>query len=129
MRKAAAIILMVLGALILVGGVVYLILSGMSGGAGFYAFRYILNMICGAFVVTGGVFCLKRRHWGACLVSGLIVVLLGINPVLEQLGRGWPLLPMLAGSWSWIMWIRVIAAVVSIIFIIRRKKEWSEIPE
>jgi len=120
---------MVLGASLLVGAVVSLIQIGMRGGAGLYAFRPILNVICGAFVVTGGVFCLKRRHWGACLVSGLIVVLLAMLPILEQLGRGWPVGPMLTMSWSWVVWILVGAAVVSIIFIIRRKKEWSEISE
>lgn len=125
MRKAAAIILMVQGAVILVGALVGFVLFGLRGGAGFYAFGHIFSMICGAFVVTGGVYCLKRRHWGACLVSGLILVLLRILPVLEELGRGSPLLRV--RLMDWVLWIVVGAAVVPIIFIIRRKKEWPEI--
>ena len=126
MRKAAAIILMVQGAMFLVAAVVALI---MRGGAGLSVFNNILNMICGGSVVIGGLFCLKRRQWGACLFSGLIVVLLYMRPILEDIGRGRSLRPMLTGELSWLAWILFSAAVVSIIFIIRRKKEWQEISD
>jgi hypothetical protein len=126
MRKAAGIILMVQGAMFLVGGVVGLI---MRGGAGLPVFSIIVTIVCGGSVVAGGLFCLKRRQWGACLFSGLIVVLLYMRPVFEDLGRRRSLGPLLTGELSWLAWILFGAAVVSIIFIVRRKKEWQEISD
>ena len=125
MRKAAGVILIALGAYAFISSVVFLILSSMHGGSGLY--RFVFAMVYGAFVVAGGVFCLKRKYWGACLISGLIVVLDWIVPVVEALARGSNL-----GVWllmNWVMWIVVVGAVVSIIFIIRRKKEWQEISD
>lgn len=116
---------MVLGAYAFISSVVLLILSGMHGGSGLY--RFVFVMVCGAFVVAGGAFCLRRKYWGACLVSGLIVVLLDIVPVVEALARGSNLAVWLL--MNWVMGIVVGGAVVSIVFIIRRKKEWSEISE
>ena len=122
MRKAAGVILMVLGAYFVVGTLVVLILSGIRmiayGG-------YMVNMVCGAFAITGGVFCLKRKYWGACLVSGLLALLTAILPVAEASQRGGVLLHMML--MNLVIWMLVGGAVVSIIFIIRRKKEWSEI--
>jgi len=112
-----------LGAYAFISSAVFLILSGMRGGSGLY--RFVFVMVCGAFVVAGGVFFLRRKYWGACLVSGLIVVLLDIVPVVEALARGSDLAVWLL--MNRVMWIVVGGAVVSIIFIIRRKKEWSEI--
>jgi len=125
MRKAAGVILMVLGAYAFISSVVFLILSSMHGGSGLY--RFVFVMVYGAFVVAGGVFSLKRKYWGACLVSGLIVVLDWIVPVVEALARGSNLAVWLL--MNWVMWIVVVGGVVSVIFIILRKKEWQEIPD
>ena len=122
MRKAAGVILMVLGAYFLITTLVVLILSGIRMIA--YA-GYMVNMVCGAFAITGGVFCLKRRYWGACLVSGLVAFLTAILPVAYASQRGSVLLHMML--MNWVIWMLVGGAVVSIIFIIHRKKEWSEV--
>ena len=66
---------------------------------------------------------------GSVLVSGLIVVLLYMRPIFEDIGRGRSLRPLLTGELSWLAWILFSAAVVSIIFIVRRKKEWQEISD
>ena len=113
---------MVLGAYFLITTLVVLILSGIRMIA--YA-GYMVNMVCGAFAIAGGVFCLKRRYWGACLVSGLVAFLTAILPVAYASQRGSVLLHMML--MNWVIWMLVGGAVVSIIFIIRRKKEWSEI--
>jgi len=134
MRKAAAVILMVSGVYVLVNSVVLMITclsySHSEGNPVILFIAQISNMFlmfCGAFVVVGGVFCLKRRDWGLCLASGLISVLIGIYPVVKELVPGSSLLAELPVNWG--MWLLVSGAVVSIIFIIGRKKEWSEISE
>jgi hypothetical protein len=141
MRKAAVLILMVFGAYVLVNSVVEIILSisylHSNLGASIhlyintfvYVFLNVFLMVCGAFIVTGGVFCLKRRYWGLCLASGLIAALIGISPVVEALVRGipLPLIMQIRYRMNWVIWLLVGGAVVSIIFIIRRRKEWLEI--
>ena len=133
MRKAAGIMLMVSGVYIVVSSVVLMItaLSYMySSGEGNPVILFIVQIsnmfltVCGAFVVVGGVFCLKRRDWGLCLASGLIAVLIGIYPVVRELVFEMYFLAELPVNWG--MWLLVSGAVLSIIFIITRKKEWSE---
>ena len=58
MRKAAGIMLMILGALMLVGCVVVLIDYGINIHDPVFD---IFFMICGAFLVTGGVFGIKKN--------------------------------------------------------------------
>jgi uncharacterized membrane protein HdeD (DUF308 family) len=132
MRKAAGIMLMVSGVYVLVNSVVLIIASlSFARSAGNPVILLIVQisnmflMFCGAFVVIGGVFCVKRRDWGLCLASGLIAVLIGIYPVVKEPVPGSYLLAELPVNWG--MWLLVSGAVLSMIFIITRKKEWSEI--
>jgi hypothetical protein len=112
MRKAAGIMLMILGALMLVGCIVLLIDYDINVHNPVFD---ILFMICGAFIVTGGVYCVKRKYWELCLASALVAIFIMIS---------W-----LIGSYTyltWLDWIYSILATLPIIFISLRKSEWSE---
>jgi hypothetical membrane protein len=134
MRKAAGIMLTVSGVYVLVSSVVLMITAvsymyrSSEGNPLILFIMQISNMflmVCGVFVVVGGVICLKRRDWALCLASGLVAVLIGIYPVVEELVPRSPFLTELPVNWA--MWLLVSGAALSIIFIITRKKEWSEI--
>ena len=128
MRKAAGIVLVVIGAYFSVGGVAVLILWGMNMiGVDGYMLPNVLFIVFGAFAIGGGVLCLKRRYWGLCLVSGLAALLIAVYPIVDALLRESPQLSMIL--MYWVTWVLIGGAVVSIILIISRKKEWSEISE
>ena len=78
-------------------------------------------IFCG-LLVAGGVLCLKRRHWGVCLVSAVVTLSLWIAPVVMML---------LEGSFSalWRFAIQVPGALISTVFISLTKKEWQEISD
>lgn len=112
MRIAAGIMLMILGALMLVGCVVLLIDYDINVHNPVFD---ILSMICGAFLVAGGISCVKRKYWELCFASALVAIFIMIS---------W-----LIGSYTyltWLDWIYSILATLPIIFISLRKSEWSE---
>ena len=113
MRKAAGILMMILGALLLVGFVVVLIQYGIDVYDPVFD---IFFMICGAFLVTGGVFALRKKYWGLCLASALLAIFIMIM---------W-----LTGSYTsltWLAWVFSILGTLPIIFVCLKKKEWKEI--
>jgi hypothetical protein len=128
MRIAAGILLIIVGAVVLVGMIIEII--GLMGDFDVHsAFVSILFVsvspriiFCG-LLVAGGVLCLKRRHWGVCLVSALITLSLWILPAVA---------PLAGGDFSimmWHGWIVVIGTLISTIFISLRKKEWQEVSD
>lgn len=127
MRIAAGIILISLG----VFGIVGLIMGLSNSGVYAELLRYILPILgriaSGALLVAGGVFCLKRRYWGACLASALVALLIGIPSTIDYVrwiktGMG-PSGPI---SMTWGIWILLLGAVISTIFISLTKKEWQK---
>lgn len=40
-------------------------------------FFLVFVLAWAAFIITGGVFCLQRKHWGLCLVSSILC----LNPM------------------------------------------------
>jgi hypothetical protein len=123
MRKAAGIILIIFGAL----GVIDLVrlLTGLVNTLSFIPVSMVptvlLEIVPGAFFIIGGVFCLRRKHWGVCLASASFVAIIAIFVVVTlSLGRA-----IYTGEW-WRPWIAVVAAVISVIFISRTRKEWQE---
>jgi len=82
----------------------------------------LLEIVPSAFFVIGGVFCLRRKHWRVCVASASFAALIGIFVVVMLL------LSRVIGE-GWITWIVLLAAVISIIFISRTKKEWQEISD
>ena len=128
MRRAAGIILIISGIVGLIGVVRNLSNSGI--------YLPVLPVILwrigsGALLVTGGVFCLKKRYWGACLASALLALFIGISSTIDMLrymtpNRMGPVWPGGIGL-TWGIWIMVLGAVISIVFISLKKKEWQEI--
>ena len=126
MRKAAGIILIIFGAL----GVrsLVILLTGLVNTFSFIPVQMVptilLEIVPSAFFVIGGVFCLRRKHWRVCLASASFAGLIGIFVVVTlSLGRA-----IYMGE-GWIPWIAVLAAVISVIFISRTRKEWQEISD
>ena len=122
MRKAAGIILLILvvfelGPIII--GVIGLSVSGFLYSTLWWPLVF-QRIVWSGFFVAAGVLCLKRKYWGLCLASALLVFLLRIPAVVEQLLQGIPI------SMIWGYWIPVIGALISTIFICLRKSEWSE---
>jgi hypothetical protein len=77
MRKAAGVIMIILGAIAL-GIDVYLswYLSWLYAGRivllGIFMFAWAI------FVLIGGILCLMRKYWGVCLASAIAAVVLGL---------------------------------------------------
>jgi hypothetical protein len=88
-----------------------------------YAAWLLVLVIPGAFAVTSGVFCLKRKYWKLCFASALLAVLImiyliytltgGFSAPLDRLSvpRLWPFIP---------------TGILPIIFVCIRRREWQE---
>ena len=126
MRIAAAIILIISGIAGLIGLVMSL--TGIYVELLRYLHLILWRIGSAALLISGGVFCLQRRYWGACMASALVALLIGISSTIDYLRyittNIGPLGPI---SMTWGIWILLLGAVISTIFIIRRKKEWKKI--
>jgi hypothetical protein len=112
MRIAAGIMLMILGALVLVACVVLLIDYGINVHD---PVLDTLFMICGAFFVTGGISCVKKKYWEICFASALVAIFIMISWLIDSYT-----------SLTWLDWIYSILATLPIILISLRKSEWKE---
>jgi hypothetical protein len=124
MRKAAGIILIVSGALGLIGLVRFL--AGLVSTLSFVSAvpTILLEIAPIAFFIIGGAFCLGRKHWRVCLASASLAASIGIFLLVTlSLGRA-----ILLGR-GWISWIGVLAAIISVIFISLSRREWQGIPD
>jgi len=123
MRKAAGVILMVLGVVALVWMIIGVVnisdLDFASARLSVLIGTLPYGIVFGGLLVAGGVLCLKRRYWGVCLVSAVITVSLWIAPVVVMLVEG-------GFSALWNFAIQVPGGLVAIVFISLRKKEWQE---
>jgi hypothetical protein len=115
MRRAAGIMMVILGAFLLFGIVMILLEFGIDIHDRVYE---IFFMICSAFLITGGVFCLKRKYWELCLASALVVVF----PMIW-----WLRLYLYTSYVPWVTWVAAILGTPPIIFVCLTKKEWKEI--
>jgi len=132
MRKAAGIILLILGALNV--PVLFIMLRGVVPSLIFshipiYAVPGILLAIVQApLFITGGVFCFTRKYWRVCLAVASFAVLVGIYGLVAVLLSRYTF-----ESWSdWIIaqvLALLIAEVIAVIFIMRTKKQWQEISD
>ena len=80
----------------------------------YYSLALNLHMIFSTvFIITGGVFCLKKKYWIVCLISSL-------------------LLPcFLISLWSWFLpyglgLFFIPGGIISLIFVCLRKSEWRQ---
>lgn len=138
MRKAAGIILITLGVLFLYYPISIVVEFGISIflvpvyyiTPSLFAVILLVLVILAAFLITGGIFCLRRKYWRVCLASASFAVFLLVFYfvsflVLHQFLWG--------SSWSdyistgWPIWVMLVAEVIAVIFILRTKKEWQEI--
>ena len=131
MRKAAGIILITLGVLFLcflidavvVFGITIFLAPFDAGIQGFLIGVILLGfVVSAAFHITGGIFCLRRKYWGVCLASALFAV---FTSVVQP--PGWLLRSNISTGWT--IWVMIVAAVISVIFIVSTIKEWQEISD
>ena len=130
MRKAAGIILITLGVYF-----VYFLITGLvafgigfllevfrPGAVGLVARVVVLGSVgVAAFHITCGIFCLRRKYWRVCLASASFAVLIA---VCDSASGGWVFSGNIAmGS---IPWVVLVAALIAVIFIGLRRKEWQE---
>jgi len=110
MRKAAGIMLIILGTYVLVVEIIPLIRIGIP----FFP-PYVLPIVLGAFIATGGIFCIRKRYWGLCLASAIAAVLTGYRWLIAAESRTpeWVIIPILG--------------ILPIIFVCIRRKEWKEL--
>ena len=111
MRTAAGILLLILGMTLLVSLVLVFMATGIPS---FGAALDLLMILYAAFVVTGGVFCLKRRNWIVCLSSALAAVVFMIIYLAGPLDTA-----------AWLDWFVIITGILPIIFVCLGKSEWQ----
>ncbi len=127
MRKAAGIILIVsgiLGVIGVVGSLTWIYVDLLP-----YLHLILGRIACAAVLISGGVFCLRRRYWRACLATAVAALFIGLFSTIDYIRAiviGRPLLRELV-NFGWGIGILLVAGVVAVIFIIRRKREWQEI--
>jgi hypothetical protein len=139
MRKAAGIILITLGVLFVCGLIdilatlIMIHFSILAVVIPTPSFVFLLGLaVAAAFRITGGIFCLMRKYWRVCLASASFAVFFVVFNIVyfsawSPFSWGW--------SWSeyiymgWPIWVMLVAAVISVIFVLRTKKEWQEISD
>jgi hypothetical protein len=134
MRKAAGIILITVGVLFLCALIYLLVVIDIMFGIRvllilvprLVVFSLLCLVVPVAFHITGGIFCLRRKYWRVCLASASYAVFLSVF-FLVLVPSG--LLFSNFISMGWIIWVMLVAAVIAVIFIVRRKKEWQEISD
>ena len=102
--------LIIVGVYIVVGEITILYTIGS------YLFALsVLPIVLAALIVTGGIFCIRKRYWVVCLASALIPVYFVIRLFMID-HRFLP--------WEWML---PILGTLTIIFICIKRKEWKEI--
>lgn len=110
MRRAAGITMITLGMAWL--GI------HLSGGAYDLTF-HISVTISAVFLVTGGVFCLRRKYWKVCFASALFLFV--------PLGLWLLALPDALPRLSWLVWFFFPTGFLPIIFVCLGKRKWQKL--
>ena len=128
MRIAAGIILIISGTVGLIGLVISL--TGIYVNLLPYLPSILWRIVSVTLLVAGGVFCLRRWYWRACLASALLALFIGISSTIDYLRyvATHKLGPLSDGpiSMTWGIWILLLGAVISTIFICLTRKEWQK---
>jgi hypothetical protein len=85
----------------------------------------LVIIISNVFIITGGVFCLKRKYWKLCLASSLCLLLFMI----------FDLYPLYRVPFKFFIHIHIRLymtlylpmGILPLIFVLRRESEWQEI--
>ena len=112
MRIAAGILLLLLGVTLLIALVLVFIATGIPA---FGLALDLFEILCAAFLITGGVFCLKRRYWKVCFSSALLAVIIMILFLTGPLDTP-----------TWLTWFVIITGILPIVFVSLRKTEWQK---
>jgi len=130
MRRAAGTLMIILGTIM--GTLVALVELALGDGSMNYARFILFPIIPAVFVITGGVFCLKRKYWILCFTSSLVLLLLDLYLFLAFNFRYIPL-PLNSppsATWfppSFLDWVFTLSGILPVIFVCLRKREWQEI--
>ena len=140
MRKAAGIILITLGVLFACGLIHILVILIMMDRFSILmvvmqrpSLVFLLGLVvAAAFRITGGIFCLMRKYWRVCLASASFAVFFVVFNIvyfsaLSPFSWRWPWSDYIYMGWP--IWVMLVAAVISVIFVLRTKKEWQEISD
>ena len=122
MRKAAGIILIIIGAIVL--GINVFVLWWYASSR--IDLMNIVTFAWAIFAFIGGILCLMRRHWGICSASSIAAVVLGVVG-LPLVGGWWGIPGFLVGFFGFALVL--VGGIVSTVFISWRKKEWQEISD
>ena len=111
LRKAAGIMLVIFGVFLLNA-----VISALRGyGTDISQLVFNLSMIIPvAFLITGGISCLRKTHWRVCLASAWLAVFFMIVWLITPYGS------------DWLSWVFSILGTFSIIFVYLTKQEWEE---
>jgi len=131
MRIAAGIMLIILGTIM--GTFVALVELTLGEGSMNYARFILVAIIPAVFVITGGVFCLKRKYWKLCFTSSLVLLLLDLYLFLA-FNFSYPPFPFnypppnaTFSPPSFLDWVFTLSGILPIIFVCLSKSEWQEI--
>lgn len=133
MRKAAGFILITLGVsflcflidAVVVFDITIFLAPFYAGIQGFIVGVFLLGFVVSAAIpITGGIFCLRKKYWEVCLGSALLAA---FSSVLLPVLLSYTSLSIIYTSRGWTIWAMLVAAVISVIFILRTIKEWQEI--
>ena len=106
MRKAAGVMLIIVGVYIVVGEIAIL----YTVGSHLFALS-VFPIILAALTVAGGILCIRRRYWVVCLVSALIPIYFVIRLfVIEYRFMPWE-------------WVLPVLGILPIMFIGIKSKE------
>jgi len=121
MRIAAGILMILYGVKTIVFVVVNLIGWGfLPIGWGWYHYplwMHLIPIISAAFIITGGVFCLKKEYWKICFASSIYLL------IYMMLVEFWYRFPTTYVNIP----LSIPLGVLPQIFICLRKSEWQEI--
>jgi hypothetical protein len=113
MRQSAGILMVAFALFLLID-----VISAVSHyDVSVYELAFSLPLIIpAAFILTAGVFCLKREYWKVCFASALVTLLIMIAWLTGH-----------AADSIWLAWVVSIVGTLPIIFVCLAKKEWQEI--
>ena len=112
MRQAAGIMLIIFG--------MFLLNTVISVLSDFGVYEYAIDLIMiipAAFLVTKGIFCLRKKYWRVCFASAWLAVF-----IMVMWLTGSPPYAL-----DWLSWVFSILGTLPIIFVYLTKKEWKEI--
>ena len=92
-------------------------------GSGYSLALSLIVIISAIFIITGGVFCLKRKYWKICFASSLFLLLYIFFDVLFLFRVPFELnIPFWVNFPLSLPWV-----ILPLIFVCLKKSEWQEI--